>query len=94
LAQALREAGLAARISQDPGRYLCNSTYFHALREAAKATPSPLVSFVHIPALGVAGAAQTQLTEASLLEGAMILIHSAARAVLAHGPEKWEPVFG
>jgi pyroglutamyl-peptidase len=83
LVSALRAAGLAACVSHDAGRYLCNATFFHALRDAAKETPPPLVGFIHIPALGVECAAATELTEASLLEGALILIRAAARLVLA-----------
>jgi pyroglutamyl-peptidase len=83
LASALRNAGFAACASRDAGRYLCNTTFFHALRDAEKAMPSPLVGFVHLPALGVAGAAETDLTEASLLEGALILSRASARYVLA-----------
>lgn len=39
----MRRHGVACRVSQDAGRYLCNAAYFQAL-----ATPIPVL-FVHIP---------------------------------------------
>ena len=39
----LRSAGLACRLSQDAGRYLCNAAYFAALSQEAP------VLFLHIP---------------------------------------------
>lgn len=45
LAAALRRHGIAARISRDAGRYLCNAAYFRAL---ALAGGAPVV-FVHLP---------------------------------------------
>jgi pyroglutamyl-peptidase len=39
----LRRSGLACRVSQDAGRYLCNASYFAAL-----AAPVPVL-FLHIP---------------------------------------------
>lgn len=40
---SLRRSGIAAIPSRDAGRYLCNATYFRALREG------PTTLFVHIP---------------------------------------------
>ena len=47
LSDALLSQGIANHISGDPGRYLCNGAYYHALRRyQSKAL------FVHLPALG------------------------------------------
>ena len=50
VARAIRAAGLAARVSNDAGGYVCNHLYYGALthlRERAPATPAV---FVHLPA--------------------------------------------
>jgi pyroglutamyl-peptidase len=48
---SLQNAGFAARESDDPGRYVCNCTYYQALRIfGAQGIPS---LFVHVPPLGV-----------------------------------------
>ena len=50
IARAIRDAGLAARVSTDAGGYVCNHLYYGALnflRERAPATPAV---FVHLPA--------------------------------------------
>ena len=50
LAGSLNDAGYDARVSHDAGDYLCNYTYYHALRQAqADGTPA---LFVHIPPVG------------------------------------------
>ncbi len=47
LVAALQSAGHAARTSDDPGRYVCNATYWHSLN-AAVDVPT---LFVHVPQL-------------------------------------------
>lgn len=81
LAAALRRSGLPARLSTDPGRYLCNTVLFASLCEAA-AYGGPRVAFIHVPALGVVTDTPPALSESGLLEGSRILIRTAARAVL------------
>ncbi len=39
----LKKAGLESRISNDPGRYVCNNIYYHSLVRGRKAL------FVHLP---------------------------------------------
>jgi pyroglutamyl-peptidase len=91
MAAALRRDGLPVRLSNDPGRYLCNMTLFSTLLAAqrldgriaqSRAPKPPLAAFVHVPALGVDGAVAAKLTDSELLRGARILIRTAARAVL------------
>lgn len=45
----LRRAGLAARLSNDAGAYLCNAMYFWSLDEARRAGRARAVVFVHLP---------------------------------------------
>jgi len=50
LATARRAGGVAARLSRDAGRYLCNYAYWRALERAGHGRGNgPLVIFVHIP---------------------------------------------
>jgi pyroglutamyl-peptidase len=49
---AVRARRLPARLSRDPGRYLCNYAYWRALEHVGK--DRPLVQFVHIPAVRTA----------------------------------------
>lgn len=49
LLSAVRAVKIPARTSRDAGRYLCNYVYWRALEKANGA--SPLVQFVHIPAM-------------------------------------------
>lgn len=85
LAAALRRGGLPARLSVDPGRYLCNTLLFTSLHDAASGGRAR-VAFVHVPALGVDGAVASTLTRAALVEGARILVRTAVRAVLRERP--------
>jgi pyroglutamyl-peptidase len=48
---AARAGKVPARLSRDAGRYLCNYTYWRALRRAPQGRP--LVQFIHIPAVPV-----------------------------------------
>ncbi|HEX2655148.1 MAG TPA: pyroglutamyl-peptidase I [Xanthobacteraceae bacterium] len=47
--QAVRASGLAAKLSRDAGRYLCNFAYWHALGLAAHSSGPQIVLFVHVP---------------------------------------------
>jgi pyroglutamyl-peptidase len=51
LRAAARRAGAKAELSNDAGRYLCNAVFYQALAASAAAAPSPLVQFVHVPAV-------------------------------------------
>jgi len=51
LSIALKEASIAAEISQDAGAYLCNYTYRHALERVNERALDTTVLFVHLPAL-------------------------------------------
>lgn len=46
---AVRAGALAARLSRDAGRYLCNYAYWQALHRAHGGRP--LIAFVHVPPL-------------------------------------------
>ncbi len=47
--QTMRMAGAQAELSQDPGRYVCNHLYYHALARALEHDKKVLVSFIHVP---------------------------------------------
>ena len=50
LADKLSTYGLAAAVSDDPGRYICNYLYYTALQQAPALThPQTKVLFVHVP---------------------------------------------
>lgn len=49
LNRSLARAGVAARVSDDAGAYLCNAGYFVALAAAARTPGPPDVLFLHIP---------------------------------------------
>jgi pyroglutamyl-peptidase len=52
LLDKLREQNLPSELSADPGRYLCNASFFHALHlNEMKSLGCPAV-FVHLPQLG------------------------------------------
>ncbi len=50
VARAIREAGVAARVSTDAGDYVCNHLYYGALRHLAGASPTTPAVFIHLPA--------------------------------------------
>jgi len=49
LLQATRATGIAARLSHDAGRYLCNYLSWAAIAAARRQAPAPIVAFVHVP---------------------------------------------
>ena len=54
LARRLRLAGIAATVSADAGRYLCNAVFYETLAHSARLNTPPLAAFIHIPALTAA----------------------------------------
>ena len=44
----MRETGAPARLSDDPGRYVCETAYWSALA----ASHAPLTAFLHVPPPG------------------------------------------
>ncbi len=51
VAQRLRLSGIAAGVSSDAGRYLCNAVFYETLTHVRRMKHPPLAGFVHIPAL-------------------------------------------
>ena len=45
----LRRLGLPARISHDPGAYLCNTLLYHSLLHASRSVRPVRAGFIHIP---------------------------------------------
>lgn len=45
----LAEAGIAVDVSNHAGAYICNHTYYEALRRAGASETSPRCLFVHVP---------------------------------------------
>lgn len=81
LAARLRRHSLAARASDDAGRYVCNSSYFNALATSARQTTTPLrkttpVVFIHVPHIGqprATGGARWQLSDLVLAARVVIV---------------------
>lgn len=48
---AIQSVGVPARLSDDPGRYLCNEVFFSGLSYAAQYAPHLRVGFIHVPHL-------------------------------------------
>jgi pyroglutamyl-peptidase len=59
VARAIREAGVAARVSTDAGDYVCNHLYYGALHYLAQASPTTPAIFLHLPATPEQSAART-----------------------------------
>ena len=77
LVQVLNEQGFPSRESQDAGRYVCNSTYFHSLQYTQAQKPSPLTLFVHVPSIGNVfqeNEKRTEWTDELLLKSAECII--------------------
>jgi pyroglutamyl-peptidase len=77
---ALRLAGFPAQLSRNAGRYLCNALYYWSLADAGNS--GVLVSFIHIPAIGIEAPAKTCLTFEDAVAGAQVLVRASAQAVL------------
>ncbi|NDJ34947.1 MAG: pyroglutamyl-peptidase I [Chloroflexi bacterium] len=50
-AAALNEAGFAANVSEDAGRYVCNEVFFAGLHHLRRARSKVPLGFVHVPVL-------------------------------------------
>ena len=72
----LQMHGLPALISSDPGRYICNQTYFQSLHAAGESKPHIPVLFVHIPR-AVDGPDQDSFAE--LVKSAGLVLSHMAR---------------
>jgi pyroglutamyl-peptidase len=79
---ALRSAGIASRLSQDAGAYLCNAAFYHSL-----VAPNPAsVGFIHVPWPAAAreqrssGRSSVRPTFAKIVKAAEIAILEVARA--------------
>jgi pyroglutamyl-peptidase len=70
ICEELNKTGIAARLSDDAGDYLCNFIYYHAIKESQK-TPSRTINFVHIPEPDHTGT----LSRADLLRGALSIVN-------------------
>lgn len=85
VARAIRAAGLAARVSNDAGGYVCSHLYYGALaylREHAPATPA---IFIHLPATPgqvPPRASRQRLATADALRA----LEAAVQALLKDGP--------
>jgi pyroglutamyl-peptidase len=80
LLRALRLAGFPAQLSRNAGRYLCNALYYWSLTDAA--ATGALVSFIHLPAIGIEPAPKTCLTLEEAAAAAHVLVRACAQAVL------------
>ena len=89
LVQRLRSEGIAATLSADPGRYLCNAVFFESLMRAGAGERAPLVGFVHIPPLpppGTLGSPPGEFGWEMLRRGSALILEGLAH--LAHQTEK------
>jgi pyroglutamyl-peptidase len=50
IARAIREMGVAARVSSNAGGYVCNHLYYGALQYLRRASPKTPAVFLHLPA--------------------------------------------
>jgi pyroglutamyl-peptidase len=91
--QRLRMEGIAATLSADPGRYLCNAVMFASVCASAASTPSPrfahtcaLAGFVHIPALMAPDLlhAPGRISWRDLRRGAGIILQMLAHSARLH----------
>jgi pyroglutamyl-peptidase len=80
LLRALKAAGFPALLSNDAGRYLCNAVFYASLNRANGGLP--LVTFIHVPALGADTAVAPRLSMENLVDGARILVRASADAVI------------
>lgn len=61
MVRALRDAGIAAEVSQTAGTYVCNQV-FYALMHALRRRPDVRGGFIHVPMLPEQAAARDQVT--------------------------------
>jgi pyroglutamyl-peptidase len=84
LLRALRTGGYPAALSTNAGRYLCNALFYWSLLDAE--AHGRLVSFVHIPALGVEMQAPPRIAMDDAVAATRILVRAGAEAVLRAKP--------
>ncbi len=83
VARAIRDAGLAARVSTDAGGYVCNHLYYGALNFLRVRAPATPAVFVHLPATpehSPRGANRRRLATAD----AAAALKAAIRAMTGH----------
>ncbi|MGO8954512.1 MAG: pyroglutamyl-peptidase I [Rhodomicrobium sp.] len=80
LLMALRQSGFPAQLSRNAGRYLCNALFYWSLADAR--ADGALVSFIHMPALGMDAGVRPLMTLEGAAAGALVLIRASAQAVL------------
>ncbi len=80
LLRALRRSGFPAQLSRSAGRYLCNAIFYWSLADASSS--GPLISFIHMPALGSDPGAKPRFTLNNAAAGAHVLVRASAQAVL------------
>lgn len=81
--RSLADAGYPVRLSQDPGRYLCNAVMFHSLKCAVRTAPRTRAGFIHIPATidpGVQGE-PSEIGWSDALDGGLRLIDACIASV-------------
>jgi len=80
LLRALRRSRFPAQLSRSAGRYLCNALFYWSLTDAGPG--GPLVSFIHLPAIGVDPNTEPRFTLNDATAGAYVLVRASAQAVL------------
>ena len=65
------------QLSRNAGRYLCNALYYWSLADADAS--GALVSFIHMPAIGIEAHAKSCLTFEDAVAGAQVLFAPALR---------------
>lgn len=73
IVQALHDADLLARESDDAGRYVCNATYLHALAQANRAL------FLHVPMPGTLDPQGQVWTHERLVHAARLVLAELVR---------------
>ena len=87
LVQRLRMEGIAATLSADAGRYLCNAVLFESLAMAQAGEHGAIAGFIHIPALLAPGAEPSQgaFGWPQLRRGAALILDTLARSRAREG---------
>jgi pyroglutamyl-peptidase len=85
LVQAVRRAGVRARLSADAGRYLCNYLCWHATQAATAKSGPRMATFVHVPLVSekpVKKAAAKKLTLDDLIRAGEAVLRTVASATV------------
>ena len=90
IAARLKAGGLPVTLSSNAGEYLCNYTFYLACGQTHPDYAPAMAGFVHVPfldsqlaLLGPRGAGLSSLDEDQLLQGARIVVDTAASAYRA-----------